>query len=247
MLSVVIPAYNEPYLNRTIRSILWNKRGDIEIIVVLDGCDQDVLENHRVHVIKLPERRGMRHAINTGVRMARGEYIMKTDAHCKFAKGFDRTLTRHAKDAVVVPRKYDLDLDNWQETGDPIDHQRLIKHPKYNKFHGEKWKGKKLKKPVEETMAFQGSCYVMHKDWWDRIAGLDETIGPIGHESVEISMKTWQNGGMLLLDTETWYAHPDSAERTHKISKKKLEGIWDEMFARYGDYYERIIRPRWLK
>ena len=36
-LSVIIPAREEVYLERTIRNVLDNARGDIEIFIVLDG------------------------------------------------------------------------------------------------------------------------------------------------------------------------------------------------------------------
>jgi glycosyltransferase involved in cell wall biosynthesis len=37
MLSVIIPAKNEIYLERTIRNILENAEGEIEVIAELDG------------------------------------------------------------------------------------------------------------------------------------------------------------------------------------------------------------------
>ena len=37
MLSIIIPSYKDPLLQRTIDDILENAQGDIEIIAVLDG------------------------------------------------------------------------------------------------------------------------------------------------------------------------------------------------------------------
>jgi glycosyltransferase involved in cell wall biosynthesis len=36
-LSIIIPAYKEPYLQATIDSILENIEGDTEILVIIDG------------------------------------------------------------------------------------------------------------------------------------------------------------------------------------------------------------------
>ena len=41
-LSIIIPARNEVYLNRTIKDLQDKATGDIEIIVVLDGYDVEV-------------------------------------------------------------------------------------------------------------------------------------------------------------------------------------------------------------
>lgn len=238
MLSVIIPTYKEPYLNRTIRSLLWNKRADIEIIVVLDGASQDVYKHHRVHVIELPEQRGLRNAINVGVRVARGQFIMKVDAHCKFGKGFDIQL-RPNKNEVMIPRRYDLDLDKWQEQGAPIDFQKLIIHPTYKKFQGISTK-RKTDASVIETLAFQGSCWVMHKDWLPSIFPLDEeTYGRFEHEPVEISFKTWRNGGKLLVNTNTWYAHPTAAKRTHRTPYDTK--VWAAARELHADDYKKYV------
>lgn len=238
MLSVIIPAYKEPYLNRTIRSLIWNKRDDIEIIVVLDGADQDVYDHHRVHVIKLPEQRGMRNAINVGVKIARGEYIMKVDAHCKFDKEFDLKL-RPQDNEVMIPRRYDLDCDKWQEFGEPADFHKLMIVPNHNKFHGVVVKNRKID-GISETLGFQGSCWVMKKSWFEKIGLYDEeTFGRFGHESVEISFKTWQNGGRLLVNTDVWYAHPSSMKRTHKGSYNK--DMWAKVLELYKDDYQKYV------
>lgn len=237
MLSIIIPAYKEPYLNKTIRSLLWNKRGDIEIIVVLDGADQEVIDNPRVHVIKLPEQRGLRNAINVGVRMARGEFIMKTDAHCKFGKGFDLVL-KPAHGHVMIPRRYDLDLEKWQEFGRPADFYKLVIHSKYKKFHGQvvhrKIEG------VAETLSFQGSCWVMKKTWFNVIGPLDEKLFTrFELEPVEISFKTWQNGGKLLVNTHAWYAHPKAAKRTHNTPYGRE--VWAKVVDMYKEDYQKYV------
>jgi glycosyltransferase involved in cell wall biosynthesis len=237
MLSVIIPAYKEKYLNRTIRSLLWNKAGEIEIIVVLDGADQEVLDNHRVHVIKLPERRGLRNAINLGVKMARGEYILKTDAHCKFGKHYDLHLKpEHGE--VMIPRRFDLDCANWKEYGTPSDFHKLVIHPKYKKFHGQVVR--RSGPAIMETLSFQGSCWVMKKSWFETIGELDEiTFGTFDYEPVEISFKTWQNGGKLLVNKNIWYAHPAAAKRTHNTPYN--HELWSKIVDLYQDDYKKYV------
>src|SRR5512140_2767356 len=96
-LSVVIPSWKKPLLHKTIDSLLENSElGDqLEIIAVLDGYwpATPIKDDPRVRVVHLGKNRGMRGAINAGVLVSRGEFIMRTDEHCSFAKGYDRILT----------------------------------------------------------------------------------------------------------------------------------------------------------
>jgi len=94
MLSVIIPSYKDPLLHKTIDSLLENAEGEIEIIPVLDGYwpETPIRSDPRIRIVHLGKNRGMRGAINAGVSVARGEFIMRTDEHCMFAKGFDMAM-----------------------------------------------------------------------------------------------------------------------------------------------------------
>lgn len=110
-LSVIIPARNERFLKRTVEDVLTNMRADTEIIVILDGAwPLEPLAAHpRVTVIYLPESIGQRAAVNLGARVSNAKYIMKLDAHCALAPGFDVTLMETAQpEWIQVPRMYNL-------------------------------------------------------------------------------------------------------------------------------------------
>ncbi|MCX6704106.1 MAG: glycosyltransferase, partial [Candidatus Woesebacteria bacterium] len=88
--SIIIPSRNETYLLKTIESVLSAAKGEIEVIAVLDGYWVDApIESPKVTYVHIGSSKGMRNAINSGVAMARGKYILKCDAHCMFAPGFD--------------------------------------------------------------------------------------------------------------------------------------------------------------
>src|SRR3990167_6870117 len=112
-LSCIIPSYKDPLLHKTIDSLLNNSElgNDLEIIVVLDGVwpSQAIKDDDRIRVVHLGKNRGMRDAINAGVSVSRGEFIMRTDEHCMYAKGFDRILTDTCKkDWIITARRYYL-------------------------------------------------------------------------------------------------------------------------------------------
>jgi len=119
-LSILIPARNEMFLARTIEDILEHIEGDAEIIAVCDGAwpDPPVPDHPRVHLIYHSQSIGQRAATNEAARMATGKFIMKADAHCSFAQGFDVKLMADCEpDWIVVPQMRNLHAFDWRCRG----------------------------------------------------------------------------------------------------------------------------------
>lgn len=105
-LSILIPSRNEEWLCRTVQDILEHIEGDTEIIVVVDGPSTHPIPepSERVRVVQLPESIGQRAATNLAARMSEAKWVMKVDAHCAFAQGFDAILMRDMQpDWTCVP------------------------------------------------------------------------------------------------------------------------------------------------
>jgi len=85
--SAIIPTFNRAHLlNRAVHSILNQSFQDFEIIIV-DDASTDITENlmnefndRRIVYIKHKERKGASAARNTGIEIARGEYIAFLDS-----------------------------------------------------------------------------------------------------------------------------------------------------------------------
>ena len=255
MISVVIPSYKDPLLAKTIQSLLDNAEGEIEIIAVLDGYwpSFELPEDPRVHLIHLGKNGGMKNAINVGVSMARGDYIMRTDEHCMFDKGYDVKLTKRFKDNwIVYPVRYALDTDKWEIMADikPNFYNKLVIDETYHKWSGVNWKERtkeRESKEIDESMAMQGSCWIMKKSWWDKvIVALEDRLGNHYGDSHEMVFKTWKAGGKLMVNKLTWYAHKHrDFPRTHHYGEKKARGGWDASIDEWLEYYQQVIKPKW--
>lgn len=222
--SIILPARNEIYLTKTIQELLTKAKGDIEIIAVLDGYwpeDQKtkhwstpaIIEDPRVIYLHHGESKGMRQSINHGVAIATGNFILKSDAHCMFKKGFDTVLSENCeKNWVVVPRRFALDAQKWELIKDnpkyPIDYMYLG-----SDLHGRVWfeknKDPNLKeKQIDDLMSSQGSCWFMTKDYFHQLELEDElNYGTFNNEFQEIGLKCWLSGGRVVVNKKTWYAH----------------------------------------
>lgn len=238
LVSIVIPARNEPYLQNTISSILSAAKGEIEVIAVLDGYwpDPPIRDDSRVRLIHFSEPRGMRTSINAAARLASGKYLMKCDAHCMFADGFDIELSsvcRH--NWTIVPQRCKLNVENWSK-GEDICSFEYINLPD---FKGKRWPEYAERvdgRPLANLMTFQGSCWMMRLERFWYYGGLDEVnYGMMGREAQEISLKTWLSGGRQLLNRNTWYAHwtkPGSNYPGRSAAKEKSKAYSKELWLK---------------
>jgi glycosyltransferase involved in cell wall biosynthesis len=73
------------------------------------------------------------------------------------------------------------------------------------------WK-KHAKRPeaqqdLVETMSFIGACFLMDRERFWEIEGLDETHGSWGQFGTEVSCKSWLSGGKVVTSKKTWFGH----------------------------------------
>jgi len=215
VLSIIVPTYKDSLLNKTIDSLLENT-GDVEILVVLDGCSQEVREDKRVKVIRLGKNLGMRGAINAGLAEARGEFIMKIDSHCKVGEGFDKIMAENcAENWLTVPRRYTLNVEKWERGGyATVKDYHYLSFPEKGLWPQE-WRARtaeRLHDPIiDDTMTFQGSCWCANRKYFmEHVGFLDdrpETYSTFAGDQLEIGLKYWLNGGENKVVKKTWYAH----------------------------------------
>ncbi|MBE3140933.1 MAG: glycosyltransferase [Thermoplasmata archaeon] len=227
MLSVLIPARNEIYLERTIRDVLDNAQGEVEVLVALDGYLPDPqidLKDNRVIFYHYPESIGQRQCINALAKVAKGKYIMKLDAHCAVDKGFDVKMMADCKyDETHIARMYNLDVNTWK----PKSFEDTIAAVRRGKLHDYMYIGWNEKnelrtlyytgnlnkqihtnaKLIDDTMSCMGPCFFMHKDRFWELGGCDESHGGWGQQGIEVACKAWLSGGSLKVNKKTWFAH----------------------------------------
>ena len=268
MLSIIIPSRNEKYLNKTLEDLLSKAKGAIEIIIVLDGYWQvPIITDDRIIYIHKGLARGMRAAINSAVAIAKGKYIMKTDAHCMFDEGYDEVLKADCeKNWVVVPRRKRLDPETWslKDVNKPdVDYMFLCSPTNPEDFGGaglngkiwdEKNKDPELKKIlIDDLMSAQGSCWFMHRDYFYELELMDEeSYGIFWNEFQEIGLKCWLSGGRVVVNKKTWYAHWHKGKengRGYFLSRAPLEkgANYTRKWLTMGEAWHKQTLPiEWL-
>lgn len=270
MLSIILPSRNEQFLKPTTEELLKKATGKIEVIVVLDGywlTKEEVVEDPRVVYLHKGKAEGMRAGINSGVVIARGEHVMKLDAHCMVGEGFDEILTKDLeKDWVAVPTRKRLDAENWciQETGKPDIDYMYVSYPDdpadfggpglNGKLWEEKNRDQNLKKDkIVDCLSAQGSCWVMHKDYFHKLELMDEkSYGHFWNEFQEIGFKCWLSGGRVIRNKNTWYAHLHKGKkygRGYFLSKSSLDqgAVHTKKWMRFREAWDKQTLPlSWL-
>lgn len=263
--SIVIPSRSPQYLRKTVEDLLSKAEGEVEVIVVLDGIwpspEELPPDDPRVILIhhgEIHNNVGMRGSINAGIRVAKGEYVAKFDEHTMVGQGYDKILAKDCEDDwVVIPRRKRLDPEKWELIEDErrdIDYM-YVEYPyakpldKTQGLHGAEWKQKFDERKdvlIDDIPTMQGSGYFMKKSTWDKYwpDGLDDVnYGPFTQEAQEITNTIWLNGGRVIVNKNTFYAH------FHKGKKGKGYGFSNEQYKKHSEQNEKgriYCIERWL-
>jgi len=218
LVSIIIPSRNEKYLDVTVKDLLAKAKEPIEIIVIVEGKPYPT-EIAGVKYIYHPEAIGMKYSINEAVAISTGKYVMKIDAHCIVAPGFDVQLKKdHQDNWIQIPRRYKLCESEWrpffEDEQVPIDYEYWVFPPKYptTSLHGYKWLERGIQRKdvmIDDVLTFQGSFWFMTRDWWNKMDFMnDEGYNQLhAQEAAYIGTATWLAGGRVVVNKNTWYAH----------------------------------------
>jgi len=180
-LSILIPSKNEPLLKTTLADIQAHKELDTEVLWMEDPGI------------------GQRATTNLLADKATGDYLMKLDAHCSLAQGFDRALLEEMDaQTILAPLLLPLDPPTWAINGKKqmaqfvFDTNLVMQHAEGS---------------AGETMCLQGSCFVVAKDtYWKWNLG-DLSMPSWGGQGVELGIKAFLNGGTCRTTDKTYYGH----------------------------------------
>jgi hypothetical protein len=175
------------------------------------------------------------------------------------SEGYDVELVKYCKpNWVCVPTRKRLDAENWcvQEHGKPDINYMYLSYPDNPldfggaSLHGREWREKNADRTLDDEklvdlMTFQGSCWMMHKDYFHELELMDhDSYGSFWNEAQEIGLKAWLSGGRVVRNKHAWYAH------LHKGKKYGRGYFLSNSTVKQGaDYTKRWLtfRAAWAK
>jgi glycosyltransferase involved in cell wall biosynthesis len=105
---------------------------------------------------------------------------------CKKSEGFERVIIwKPRRNRVTESWRFDKDM----------------------KFQYWRAYSKQFKNRIEDVMSSIGACWMMHRERYWELGGLDEEHGSWGQMGTEIACKSWLSGGRHVVNRRTWFAH----------------------------------------
>lgn len=245
MLSVIVPIYNEEkYIAKCIDSILEQDypKDDLEVILA-DGMSKDltreIVEGYTtkyplIHLIDNPKRIAPC-AMNLGIKEAKGDVIMRLDAHATYEKNYFSAL-------VAALKKYNAD-----NVGAVFHTDVLNKNPKTiairevlsNKFGVGNSTFRTGIKGAQEVETVPFGCW--RRDVFDKYGMYDERL--IRNQDIELNKRIVRGGGKIVIIPDTYCTY--LARETYKALAKNNygNGKWNILTV----YYTKEIRSLSLR
>lgn len=239
--SVIVPCYNEErFIGKALENLAhqyWSE--DYEILVV-DGMSEDNTRRvvgdfqlaHPDLSVRLLDNpaRNIPQALNLGIAAARGEIIVRMDAHALPSEGYVRRCVEvlSDSDAAIVGMPCRVRPAENTPTARAIaigvSHPFGIGDAKYRLSADS---GRGMQEEVD-TVAF--ACF--RKSLWSELSGFDEQL--LTNEDYDFNYRARARGGRVVLDRS---AHCDYFARA---TFAKLAS----QYSRYGTWKARMIRAR---
>lgn len=231
--SVVIPCFNDgKYLPEAVASVTCLAREDVELIVVDDGSNDEqtllemrALEERGVQVLR-QENRGLAAARNTGIRAARGKFILPLDSD-------NRVRSPYLREAVDLLRR-------CPEAG------IVYGDAEYFGAKTGRWKVAAFDLATLTRGNYIDACALFRKEVWAAIGGYDEGMR-LGWEDWDFWLRAAQQGWAFLhLDAVAfdYRVRPGSMLET---TNRHQGALLAHIFGKRENNLLRIVREQALE
>jgi len=211
LVSVIIPTVegDRDFIIKTVDSIKSSATGPIEIIIFCDNWEPDEDMRKQLSdetIITSDTRWGLRKAMNHIANIAKGVYLVKSDAHVSISPEWDIRMKISCKyGTVVAPAIDQLDKETW--TGKQIDMSLATLDGNLRMQYIHPWPRIELCPIEQEVICITGCFWMIHKEHYLWLGGCNESLGVWGALSPEWAFKTWLTGGRIVLRTDIVCSH----------------------------------------
>jgi GT2 family glycosyltransferase len=221
-ISIVIPWFNTDWLvDKNIPvfiKALENKKNNVSEIIIVDDASSDksaALIKHNfpeVRLIRHKSNKGFSAAVNTGVRLAKGDLICLINSDVVPSINFLENIYDNFKDdRVFAVSLNEIGVFGWSKG--------FFK----DGFVGHEPGGKS--ETVHDTFWVSGGSGVFRRDYWMDLGGLDEKLlSPFYWEDVDLSYRALKRGYRLVWDPKAIVEHKHETT-INKLPKKYVQRV----------------------
>jgi GT2 family glycosyltransferase len=197
--SLIVPTFNETAdLEVTVAMALAADSPPHEIIVVDDHSDIPVEERllsfPEVKVVRPPERLGAGPAKRFGAELATGDVLIISDSHMRFPADWLDKIDEAVDDNpnamfCTVCRNF-----NGKFEGCGAKFSRTTTRGTPDIFLGRNWLDRGDIHTIDRCPCLFGGCYVIPKNIWDFLAGINPNLSGWGYGEQDLSLRAWLCG-----------------------------------------------------
>ena len=190
-ISVIVPvrAVDEEFLV-CLRSLRALDPAPLEILLVLDGCPEEVPKGEKgdreVRVIRLPESEGPARARNQGAAKARGVVLFFLDADVAVRRDAIERVGRAFQGEEAPDALFGCYDDTPEKPGVPSQYRNLLHH--YTHLNGN-----------EEASTFWAGCGAVRQDVFLELGGFEERYARPSIEDIELGYRMKRAGRRIRL------------------------------------------------
>ena len=234
MISVIVPVYNvERYIDKCIKSIINQTYKDIEIILVNDGsldnsgkiCDYYAIKDKRIKVIH-KKNGGLSDARNTGLDVAKGQYIVFLDSDDWVDKYFLEKLYN-------LSDKYDADIvccnfKNVYSENEDLHHSNDIKLYSNMEALNYLYTNDGIKMVIAWNKMYKAELFKVNR----------YPIGKIHEDEFLTPKLIYESKKIVCTEDELiYYRQTDNSITNSKFNKKRLDAI--EALVNRRDFFKK--------
>jgi len=233
--SIVIPCLNEErFIGKVLESLAAQYQSERFEIIIVDGLSTDrtreVIASFnaanpsvQIHVIDNPERH-IPKALNLGIDAARGEIIVRMDAHSIPSAGYVRrcvkVLTESDTAVIGMPWKICAGSESLMARAIAL----AVAHP--FGIGDAKYRLNVSRAEYVDTVPFGA----FRKTLWSRLGGFNEKL--LANEDYDFNYRVRKDGGLVLLDAD---------EHCNYVARATL-GDLAKQYWRYGSWKAQMVK-----
>jgi glycosyltransferase involved in cell wall biosynthesis len=229
--SVIIPCYNDGhFLADAINSVLQYTDDEVEIIIVNDGSSDKetlaILKSYSDSDIKVlsHSNKGLAYSRNTGVKEAKGQYILPLDADNKIKPEYIKKAVEQL-DANTC----DIVYANPTLFGEKIAERE---------FYSQEFDG-----PLLLTRNYIDACAIYRKSIWEKTGGYDEHMPFQGNEDWDFWVNCYMSGFCFrYINEELFYYRVSNNSMISNIRKKENEINNNYIIIKYKEHIFHKLR-----
>lgn len=252
--SIVVPAYNtKKYLNKCVDSLLGQTLQNLEIIIVDDGStdgssiivDEYASQHERIKVIH-QKNQGLGSARNSGILIARGEYIGFVDSDDwvdprMFEKLFELS-KMHDADICYSGLSYKYDNNVSIDVIHPLAGKTIKSAEEINAFHCSMY-GTKLNDYFSDEMPISSWNALYKKDYLHSNKILFKNMRS---EDRDFNIRCTRRAGCIVFDDGCFYCYRKEGQSsiTNGVNKRSIfecMHLIDSLFVEVGNESPMIL------